>query len=47
MFVGRVAAVSDRQQFSSSVSYNTYACPRKSKPRPVMDFDSQVIIVVV
>ena len=47
MFVGRITAnsllLSVIERLDSLNSQSTYACARKSRPRPVTDFDNQGI----
>lgn len=45
MFVGRVAAVELVNICAlEHVAGDTYACAKNSRPRPVTDFDIQVIL---
>ena len=46
MLMGRIAAVWNCQWVFASTFLVTYACPRKSKPKLVIDFDNQVMLAL-
>lgn len=47
MLMGRITAIRIVSTFDVSDICATYACPRNSRPRLVIDFESQVIVDVL